>query len=304
MRLAGQGHRSIRATREHGYAMAALLVAMSIAAIMMTVVMPVWKQMAQREKEEELVFRGQQYVRALRLFSMKYANASPPTLDVLVEQRFIRKKFKDPITNDDFQPILAGQPLPGTAQAQGASQGRGASSTSSGSSQGTPASPGGTSPTTSPMTSSTASPFGRGVSISSGSGTQPAAGQGRGVSPIGTPGAGSVGGIIGVVSKSTDKSLRVYNGRTHYNEWAFINTPQTQAPGAGAPGTAAPGQRGRQGQSPDQPNPFGNGIGGQRGRENNPGGPGGGRGFGPGQPPSSPFQPVQPIQPGRGRSGF
>ena len=34
--------------------MAALLVAMSIMAIMMTVVMPVWKQAAQREKEEEL----------------------------------------------------------------------------------------------------------------------------------------------------------------------------------------------------------------------------------------------------------
>ena len=81
--------------------------AMSIMAIMMTVVMPVWKQAAQREKEEELIFRGQQYAHAIGLFQRKFANAFPPNIDVLVEQRFLRKKFKDPITNDDFLPLPA-----------------------------------------------------------------------------------------------------------------------------------------------------------------------------------------------------
>ena len=104
MNLAGQAGRS----GQGGYAMAALLVAMSVMAIMMTAVMPVWRQQSQREKEEELVFRGMQYVHAIGLFQRKYANAYPPTLDVLVEQRFLRKKFKDPITNDDFVPIPAG----------------------------------------------------------------------------------------------------------------------------------------------------------------------------------------------------
>jgi type II secretory pathway pseudopilin PulG len=276
---------------ERGYAMAALLVAMTIAAIMMTVALPVWKQMEQREREEELVFRGQQYVRALRLFSQKYANSSPPSLDILVEQRFIRKKFKDPITNDDFQPILAGQAIPGAST--GASGATGATGARGGTGS---------------------SPFGSGIGRS-GSTSQPAtAGRGAtgpgGVSAIGTPGAGATGGIMGVVSKSKDKSIRLYNGRSHYNEWAFINVPQQQAPGAGAPGTATPGQRGGTGQ---QGNPFGTGIGGQRGRGTNPNQPpGGGRGFGPGtspsqpgqspfQPGQSPFQPVQPIQPGRGR---
>ena len=70
-----------------------------------TAAMPVWRQMAQREKEEELVFRGQQYARAIGLFQRKYANAFPPSIDVLVEQRFIRKKFKDPITGKDFLPV-------------------------------------------------------------------------------------------------------------------------------------------------------------------------------------------------------
>ena len=65
--------------------------------------------MATREKEEELIFRGRQYARAIGLFQRKFANTAPPTIDVLVEQRFLRKKYKDPITNDDFQPIYANQ---------------------------------------------------------------------------------------------------------------------------------------------------------------------------------------------------
>src|SRR4029077_12756921 len=76
---------------EAGYAMAALLVAMSIMAVMMTVALPVWKQSAQREKEEELVFRGKQYVHAIALFQRKYVGAYPPNLKVLVDQKFLRK---------------------------------------------------------------------------------------------------------------------------------------------------------------------------------------------------------------------
>ena len=84
--------------------MAALIVGIAVMAVMMTVVMPVWKQMVQREKEEELVFRGEQIAHSIGMFQRKFANAYPPTLDVLVEQKFLRKKYKDPITNDDFVP--------------------------------------------------------------------------------------------------------------------------------------------------------------------------------------------------------
>jgi type II secretory pathway pseudopilin PulG len=95
-----------RGSFDGGYAMAVLLVVMGVMAVMLTVVMPVWKQMGQREKEAELVFRGEQYARAIGLFQKKYANAFPPNLDVLVEQKFLRKKYKDPITNSDFVPLL------------------------------------------------------------------------------------------------------------------------------------------------------------------------------------------------------
>jgi len=72
--------------------MAVLLTAMTIMAIMLTVAMPVWRQMEQREKEQELIFRGQQYARAIGLFERKYANTPPPTLDVLTQEHFRRKK--------------------------------------------------------------------------------------------------------------------------------------------------------------------------------------------------------------------
>src|SRR5687767_8836586 len=102
----GQGNR--------GYAMAALLVGMSVMAILMSAAMPAWSTFAKREKEAELFWRLGQYARAVGLFQRKYANTFPPNVDILVEQRFLRKKYKDPITGGDFQPIPAGgtQPTP------------------------------------------------------------------------------------------------------------------------------------------------------------------------------------------------
>ena len=52
---------------------------------------------------------------------------------------------------------------------------------------------------------------------------------------------GAAGGIIGVASKSTEKSLRLYNGRGVYNEWTFVAVQRTQQAGAGAAGSATPG---------------------------------------------------------------
>ena len=72
------------------------------------------------------------------------------------------------------------------------------------------------------------------------------------------------GGIIGVTSKSTDTSIRLYKGRSHYNEWAFVYTAPVQAPGAAAPGSGA---------ATRQPQPPGGGIPGRGGRGPFPGGP-------------------------------
>src|SRR5438105_3312209 len=95
-----------------GYAMVVLMVGMAILAILMTAAMPVWRQASQREKETELIFRGQQYVRAIKLFSTRAGpGVLPPSVDVLVTQKFLRKKFKDPITGLDFD-LLGAAPAP------------------------------------------------------------------------------------------------------------------------------------------------------------------------------------------------
>ena len=69
------------------------------------------------------------------------------------------------------------------------------------------------------------------------------------------------GGILGVVSKSKDTSLRVYNNRSKYNEWVFIATQMSQGPG-GQGGTQMPGGRGGA--------PLGGARGDGRGRRRSP----------------------------------
>jgi type II secretory pathway pseudopilin PulG len=265
--------------------MAVLLVAMSIMAIVLTVAMPVWKQMAQREKEEELVFRGMQYVHAIALFQRKTANAYPPNIDLLVRERYLRKKYKDPITNDDFVPLPVGAAPGGAGAAVGPAGGRGVG-------QSSPASPGGRG---SPLQTFSTTP----------SPPQGAGGRGS-ATPFGAPSAGTIGGISGVASKSKDQSIRIYNGRTHYNEWAFVYVQQQQAPGVGVgPGGAAPGGRGT---TP----PGAGGVGGRGGPPNRGGPTGPGRqggpgpgGFGP-QPGGFPrgATPIQPVPPSTPRGRF
>jgi len=228
--------------RADGYAMAALLVAIAAMSVLMTVAMPVCRHAGRREKEAELIFRGTQYARAIGLFQRKFPGAYPLSVDVLVQQRFLRKKYTDPMTEDgEFQLLyqLSAQPTGGAAPGRSGAPGT------------TP--PGGT--------------------------------PGRTAGPGATTGGqtGARGGIIGVASKSTEESIRIYNGRTRYNEWTFVYTAPAAAPGGGrgqTPGGTGPGGRGagRGGQGGGQM-PGGMGPG---GRGAGRGGQGGGRGPGRG----------------------
>ena len=269
MGLTGQGNR--------GYAMAALLVGMSVMAVLMGALLPVWTHMATREKEEELIFRGNQYARAIGLFQRKFANTPPPTIDVLVEQRFLRKKYKDPITKDDFQPIYANQGLmPGSG----------------------PIGPGGAQQTTTLQRGTPSAPGGQLLQ-----------------SGFNSTGATAAGGIIGVTSKSKESSIKILNGRQKYNEWAFVHVQTSQRPGQPGPGGAVPGLPGAPNQRPgpgQQGQPFGTpqgpgGSGGFQGPQgpppspfgqpNRPVGPGGNSPFGTPQSPfGSPSQPFNPAQ--------
>jgi type II secretory pathway pseudopilin PulG len=204
--------------------MAALLVAMSVMAVILSVALPAWSHMIRREKEEELIFRGNQYARAINLYQRKYANASPANLDVLIKERFLRKKFKDPLSpNEDgeFQMLyLQNQSTMGGPGARGA-----------------------------------------GTSI------------GGSIGP--SMGPSKAAPIIGVMSKNTGQSIRVYKGKTRYNEWQFIGMElNTQAgPGAGA-GRGGPQRGGPQRGGPQRGDPQ------RRG----------------GGPPNAPFAPTPPMQ--------
>ena len=189
--------------------MAVLLISMSIMAIMMTVALPTWKQLSRREKEAELVFRGEQYARAIQLFQTKAGPGTlPPSIDLLVEQRFLRKKFKDPITNDDFAPIVQVAGAPHAARRAPGVQ-----------------------------------PAGRqGGAAQPAAGWQPVSAARQERSPARRRARRQAGGIMGVTSKSKEQSIRLYKGRNHYNEWQFMPVARVAAPGAG--GAAAPGQRG------------------------------------------------------------
>jgi type II secretory pathway pseudopilin PulG len=105
--------------------MAALLVAMSVLAVFMTIALPVWNTQAQREKEAELVFRGEQYARAVMLYQRKFANALPPSVDVLLNDRYLRKKYKDPITGGRL-PAALGASAQANAGVAGGTGGRAA----------------------------------------------------------------------------------------------------------------------------------------------------------------------------------
>ena len=255
--------------------MVALLILMAVMAVAMTVALPAWSTLARREREAELVFRGEQYARAIGLFQRKYAGAYPPNVDVLVTERLLRKKYKDPITNDDFQTIAAGQAVAGAQTANPLDPtgrgGRGGTVNQPprGTGQGSAV----------PQTGSRGGfTLSGGVTTNSAPGGVTIGGTGAGRSTFTLQGGGGVGavgasaGIMGVTSKSTDPSLRLYKGADHYNQWLFIATLATtqaggrgaQTPGQGVRGGTPPGARpggpagGRGGQAPTLPGaPFG-----------------------------------------------
>ena len=255
---------------ERGFAMAALLIMLNVMAVAMTMLMPAWQTMATREREAELVFRGQQYARAVALYQ-RSRGAFPPSVDVLVTEKFLRKKYKDPMTeNGEFQVIIVGAPIPGgmtppvmpgrggagTPQGRGTGTGLGGGGlgggglggglggrAGAGASQGLGAG-GGAGPG---MGSGTGSGFGAGTAPPTGAGLgggTPAAASG--FNRVTREASGGVTGpVLGVVSKSTGTSFRLFNGRNKYSEWAFVATEATTQAGAGG-GTPTPGGRGTQ----------------------------------------------------------
>jgi type II secretory pathway pseudopilin PulG len=183
-----------------------------------------------RDRELELVHRGAQYSRAIKKFYGKFRRY-PSNLEQLENTnqiRFLRKRYKDPMTGGDFKLLHFGevqlQPKsPNAATNPGVSAASLSASTGVANPQGTTGAQ-----NTSPVTTAS-----------------------------GTPVSGALGGapIIGVESTSKKKSILEFNGKDHYNEWEFVYDPSIDPRGGLIRGPyngqsllpAVPGQPGQPG---------------------------------------------------------
>jgi type II secretory pathway pseudopilin PulG len=213
--------------------------------VLMTVAMPVWRHDAQREKEAELIFRAGQVVHAIDMYKKRFANQYPPSLDVLVQQKYLRKKYKDPMTKDGEWRILTPQELAGTPLAPG---GRPLS--------GQPGGGPGTGPSgRGPLGSSgSQSSTGSGSSPSSSSSSPFLQDENQNTSGMGAPrGTQYAGPIAGVASRSKEHSIRIFKGRDRYDQWIVTIDdvrPRTLVP-------QQPGQQQQPGGTGLSPSPSG-----------------------------------------------
>lgn len=98
---------------ENGFTYTALLAGIVIMGIVLGSAGKYWSAMVLRDKEAELLFRGDQYRQAIqRYHSLGGRNQYPPSIDELLKdsrtvegKRHLRRKFKDPITGEDFVEI-------------------------------------------------------------------------------------------------------------------------------------------------------------------------------------------------------
>jgi hypothetical protein len=208
-------------------------------------------------------------MRAIELWHRKFPGTFPTTFDALLSTdntRFLRKKWKDPITNAFDWRIIKMRP-------DGSIQGLNLT------------------PSASPLGPSSFDLQSQGKSNATGTGSPSAYGsptpgsgvgiQGTGQGLSGSPTSGNVGGfssqpqggssqsaftpvlggIVGVASSSEKESIKSYNGRTKYNEWEFVYLFSGPTMGAGVPqgqvpsGQKGPLQGGGGGPSPGAVNP-------------------------------------------------
>ena len=236
--------------REAGYTLAMFVMVIALMSVAMGVAVQTVSFQMQREREAELIFRGEQFIEAIRLYKIKYGRY-PMQLKEIYEAkpRVIRKKWKDPITDsENWGIIFLGQ----EGQARG-QQGRQLAGPG-GPQQGQPGIKG-------PLDKTSGSDQRPGGNYPGTGATRNDPGKGGGVNR-------KMGPIVGVHSTSCDEAIKIYEGHTTYCEWKFIYREQPQRGGGRqtrppqgnprdevpfgaprAPGQAGPGGQGGTGSS-------------------------------------------------------
>jgi type II secretory pathway pseudopilin PulG len=302
---------------ERGYVLLTLLLFVAVLGILSLAWIEKADFQLKRDREEELIHRGVQYSRAVRRFFKKFGRY-PTRIEELEDTnhvRFLRKRYKDPITGKDFKllhmsdvqmsfsPATASTLPPGPSKANFAVFQAAVATAGMPSSPGASAGPMPDQQQTSDQNGVTAQGQPNQAVSNSGAATGPGQSSGTQLSSSATgsdkPNAGDNrvfggGPIVGVASTSKEKSIREFNKKDHYNQWQFIYDPSIDRGGL----LATPNQPPLQGAVANNPQP-------NQQPGNNPQGqvPGFGTSvqgpMSPEQPPQSPpqQQPPTPAQP-------
>lgn len=96
-----------------GYALLLAILAITILTILLLAARSLWETEIRRDLEEELIFRAGQYVDAIVKHIKKNNNQYPENLEILYEKNYIRKQYKDPMSDSGtwnvvMQPSTAG----------------------------------------------------------------------------------------------------------------------------------------------------------------------------------------------------
>lgn len=178
--------------KSDGYTILLLMFAVFVMSIGLMIAVPVWQTQIQREKEEELIFRGKQYVEAIRLFQTKRPGAFPKDFEELVEEKCIRKLFDDPMSPDGKWNVILMTQAPATQRSR------------------------------QPTRRTTRRSSSRGRTEPQQRTSSPLSVQRVLIAPLGALSSISNPLIIGVVSASTQESIKIYQDQNSYDKWLFF----------------------------------------------------------------------------------
>jgi type II secretory pathway pseudopilin PulG len=98
----------VKERRDSGAMLLAVLFMMAIMVITALAVAPAFIMQAKRDREEEMIHRGTEYARAIKKYYKKFGRY-PTTLEQLDNTnqiRFLRRRYKDPLTKDGQWKLL------------------------------------------------------------------------------------------------------------------------------------------------------------------------------------------------------
>src|ERR1700685_2032846 len=97
-----------RRQRDGGYLLLAILLMMALMIIAATIIAPRIVQQIKRDREEEMIHRGTEYARAIKKYYKKFGSypSTLEQLDTTNQIRFLRKRYKDPLTKDGKWKLL------------------------------------------------------------------------------------------------------------------------------------------------------------------------------------------------------